>query len=258
MKTFISFSGGVESTAMCILYGKDAAALWCDTGAEHEEMYKRIDDVEERIKKIHPSFYIVRIKPSVKVGGVVVDNLIDAVIVQKFMPSVMKRYCTGSFKIKPIDEFLKTQGDCRLLIGLNADETKRTGNLKMCKNVKYEYPLIDDGLNRNDCEDILKLHNLHPNFPAYMGRGGCSMCFFKSEKEYKAMYYQNNAEYDKMVEFEKKYQDRRVKKYAIMSNGKTLSELEKECKNEMFKSDILTYYEEKTNKNKSCGPFCMR
>jgi 3'-phosphoadenosine 5'-phosphosulfate sulfotransferase (PAPS reductase)/FAD synthetase len=258
MKTFISFSGGVESTAMCVLYGKDATAIWCDTGAEHEKMYERINNVENYIKKIYPSFNIIKLKPSVKLKGVFVDNLIDAVVVQRFMPSVMKRYCTGLFKITPIDNFLKSQGECRLLIGLNADETGRTGNLKMCKNVKYEYPLIDDGLGRSDCEDILRLHNLHPNFPAYMGRGGCSMCFFKSEKEYKAMYYNNRPEYEKMVEFEGKYQDKRIKKYAIMSSGKTLKELGKECESEMFKSDIFRYYEEKTNKTKSCGPFCMR
>jgi PP-loop superfamily ATP-utilizing enzyme len=29
MKRFISFSGGVESTTMCILYGKGATAIWC-------------------------------------------------------------------------------------------------------------------------------------------------------------------------------------------------------------------------------------
>jgi len=39
IKKFISFSGGVESTTMCLLYGKGATAIWCDTGAEHKEMY---------------------------------------------------------------------------------------------------------------------------------------------------------------------------------------------------------------------------
>lgn len=41
-KRFISFSGGVESTTMCILYGKGATAIWCDTGDEEPEMYKQI------------------------------------------------------------------------------------------------------------------------------------------------------------------------------------------------------------------------
>lgn len=56
MKKFISFSGGVESTTMCILYGKDATAIWADTGSEHKKMYERIFSVESEIQKIHPEF----------------------------------------------------------------------------------------------------------------------------------------------------------------------------------------------------------
>lgn len=55
---FISFSGGVESTAMCVLYGKGATAIWCDTGAEHELMYKRIDYVEEKLKQLQMGILI--------------------------------------------------------------------------------------------------------------------------------------------------------------------------------------------------------
>ena len=258
MKTFISFSGGVESTTMCILYGKNAKGVWCDTGAEHEMMYERINEVESRIRKIHPDFGIIRIYPKVKASGKTANTLLEAVLLWKFMPSPLKRYCTKDFKVKPIDRFLKDQGNCRLLIGLNSDETGRVGNLGLNKNVKYEYPLVEDGLNRGDCEDILNIYGLHPNFPAYMGRGGCSMCFFKSEKEYKAMFYQNNQEFIRMLEFEKQYQDKRRRTYSIMSSGKTLSQLAEECKNELFKDEILSYYEQKNNTNKTCGPFCGR
>jgi 3'-phosphoadenosine 5'-phosphosulfate sulfotransferase (PAPS reductase)/FAD synthetase len=53
MKKYISFSGGVESTTMCLLYGKGATAIWCDTGAEHKEMYNRIDMVEKYLVDFH-------------------------------------------------------------------------------------------------------------------------------------------------------------------------------------------------------------
>lgn len=53
MKTFISLSGGVESTTMCLLYGKNATAIWADTGAEHEEMYARIDLLEKVFTEMH-------------------------------------------------------------------------------------------------------------------------------------------------------------------------------------------------------------
>jgi 3'-phosphoadenosine 5'-phosphosulfate sulfotransferase (PAPS reductase)/FAD synthetase len=259
MKRFISFSGGVESTTMCILYGKGAKAIWCDTGAEHTQMYNRMDLVEERLKKLHGGdFEIIRIKPKVKMKGMYVDNLLDAVKIQKFMPSQMARYCTRQFKIEPIDLFLSEQGECELMIGLNADEEEREGNWGLKTNVKYLYPLQEDGYNRADCEAILDIHGLHPRFPAYMLRGGCSMCFFKSEKEYKALYYLDKDEFNKMVEFEKSYQDSRTKTFSIMSNGKTLEQLATECDAEMFKDELIEIYQNYNKQGKSCGAFCHR
>jgi 3'-phosphoadenosine 5'-phosphosulfate sulfotransferase (PAPS reductase)/FAD synthetase len=259
IKRFISFSGGVESTTMCILFGKGATAIWCDTGAEHKKMYERIDFVEKKLKELHNgNFELIRIKPSVNIKSELTDNLLDAVLKWKFMPSPMMRYCTGKFKIEPIDKFLSQQGECELMIGLNADEQERQGNWGLKANVKYTYPLQEKSLTRLDCEDILKIHNLHPNFPAYMLRGGCSMCFYKSEKEYKALYYLDRDEFNKMIEFEKAYQDNRKKTYGIMSNGKTLQELANECKIEMFQDDILEAYKEYKKEGKSCGAFCRR
>ncbi len=258
-KRFISFSGGVESTTMCILFGKGAKAIWCDTGAEHEEMYATIDFVEAKLKELHGNeFEIIRLKPNVKVKGTWVDNLLDAVLTWRFMPSPMMRYCTGKFKIEPIDNFLSQQGECELMIGLNADEESREGNWGLKANVKYSYPLQEKQLSRADCEDVLKIYKLHPNFPAYMLRGGCSMCFYKSEKEYKALWYLNRKEFDKMLEFEQEYQDQRKRTYGIMSSGKTLKQLSDECKNEMFQDDILETYKEYKKEGKSCGAFCRR
>jgi 3'-phosphoadenosine 5'-phosphosulfate sulfotransferase (PAPS reductase)/FAD synthetase len=260
MNRFISFSGGVESTTMLILHGKGAKAIWCDTGAEHEKMYDRMDYIENAIKKIHgDDFEVIRLKPKVKSKGEFVDNLLDYVVRQKFMPSPMRRYCTGKFKIDPIDQFLELQGECELMIGLNADEeNSRGGNWGLKSNVKYLYPLIESGLTRTDCEQILYAHGLHPEFPAYMLRGGCSMCFYKSEKEYKALYYLNREEFDRMVEFEKSYQDKRENAYGIMPSGKTLSQLAMECESEMFKESIIEAYNEYKKEGKSCGAFCRR
>lgn len=260
MKRYISFSGGVESTTMCILYGKGSKAIWCDTGAEFEKLYQRIDIVEEYCKKLHGNdFEVIRIKPKVKIKGSIVDNLLDAVLVQKFMPSIMKRYCTRQFKIEPIDNFLKEQGECELMIGLNSDEeNKREGNYGILANVNYTYPLIENDINRKDCEDILNLHGMHPNFPVYMKRGGCTMCFFKSENEYKALYYLDAIKFQEMVNFEKSYQDKKTKFYTILQNGKSLEQVREECKNELFSVELMEMYLKTNQSTGSCGAFCMR
>jgi len=253
MKRFISFSGGVESTTMCLLYGKGANAIWCDTGAEHDLMYQRIDLVEEKLKEIHKGdFNLIRVKNEKHIG------LEDYAIKSKYMPSGQSRYCTRLFKIEPIDSYLGKQGDCELMIGFNADEEGRTGNLELKSNVNYTYPLIENGLTRDDCEDILRINGLHPELPVYMLRGGCRMCFFKSEKEYKAMYHLSKKEFLSMVDFEEGLQDKRRKFYSIMGNGKSLRQVMNECKSEkMLFPEIESLYKS-LKKETSCGAFCHR
>lgn len=257
MKKYISFSGGVESTTMCLLYGKGASAIWVDTGAEHKEMYERIDYVEQKLKEYHKGdFELIRLRAKMKHKEEVHESLETYIVSLKFMPSQQRRFCTYYFKIKPIDDFLSKE-ECELLIGFNYDEQGRTGNLEMKSNITYRYPLIEDGLTRDDCEDILKVNGLHPEFPVYMLRGGCRMCFFKTEKEYRAMYHLNRQEFDEVVKFEKAIQDKRQKFYSIMGNGKSLSQLAVECESELFE-DVKSLYDAYKKDAKSCGAFCRR
>lgn len=258
-KRFISFSGGVESTTMCILYGKGATAIFSDGKAEHDKMYERLDYVEAKLKELHNGdFNLVRLTANAKYKGEYYDNLEELIIAQKYMPSGTSRFCTRQFKIEPIDKYLSEQGECELMIGLNADEeNSREGNWGLQSNVKYSYPLVDDGLTRDDCEDILNLHNLHPKMPVYMLRGGCRMCFFKSEKEYRAMYHLNRKEFNEVMAFEEAIQDRRKSFYSIMSNGKSLRQLAAQCQNELFE-DVESLYNDYKKEGKSCGAFCRR
>ena len=261
MKRFISFSGGVESTTMCILYGKGATAIWCDTGAEHSVMYERIDKVEKQLIDLHKGdFTLVRVRGKQVARGVEVDSLEDYISQYQYMPSGQKRFCTKYFKAIPIDNYLKQQGDCELMIGFNFDEQGRTGSLELAENVKYSYPLIEEGLTRDDCEDILKLHGLHPKFPVYMLRGGCRMCFFKTQKEYKALYFLNNKEFNEVMEFEESIQGGKKKFYSIMSSEKSLRQLGIECENErafLKEADWSDLYKS-LKKETSCGAFCHR
>ena len=258
-KKFISFSGGVESRTMAILFGANSTLLFVDTGSEHEELYKSIDEFEIFIEKFHKgSCKLLKLKhPN--------GSLEEEIIRKKFMPSIWKRYCTYRHKVKVIDDFLKNEGDCELAIGLNVDEDRRTGNLEELKNVSYTYPLQFDaigyigGLDRDDCENLLLVHGVHPKFPPYMSRGGCKFCFFKSEKEYKAMYFLNRKEFDEVLLLEERLQDKRSKHYSIMSNQKSMKQLATECKSEsdFLKTDFKDIYAE-TNKKTYCGLFCHR
>lgn len=169
MKKFVAFSGGVESTTMALMFGHEATPIFADTGFEHREMYERLDFVEVRLREIHgPDFKIVRVRNED-------ETLPEYILRTKFYPSPVARFCTRIFKIEPMDEFLRNQGDCELMIGLNAQEAeKRTGNHGLLPNVHYGYPLVDLGITREDCIGVLKAHDLEPRLPVYMNRGGVS------------------------------------------------------------------------------------
>lgn len=82
------------------------------------------------------------------------------------------------------------------------------------------------------------------------------MCFFKTEKEYRAMYHLNKEEFGEVMKFEEMIQDQRKKFYSIMGNGKSLRQLAKECESELF--DTKDLYDAYKKEGKSCGAFCRR
>lgn len=261
LKRFISFSGGVESTTMCILYGKGATAIWCDTGAEHDEMYQRINDCEKALKEIHKGdFELIRLRAKVNVLDKCVDSLIDAILGWKFMPSQGRRWCTGKFKITPIDNFLNEQGNCDLLIGLNADEETREGNWGLKANVNYTYPLQQDDISRDDCIEILNQYNLNPDFPLYMSRGGCFMCIYKSISEYKAMFIFDRKTFDRVKAIEEKVQDKRNKFFTISVAKKSMSFIQQTVESEIrnWGLDAVKDFYKQIEQKQACGAFCHR
>ena len=263
MKTFISLSGGVESTSLCLLYGKGATAIWCDPGAEHNEMLERMQLLGDRFKEIHGGdFELVILKPTVRVKGVDVQTLEEHIRIAEFMPSAQARYCTGDFKIEPIDKYLAQQGECEMLIGLNADEEPgevRTGNWMKVATVNYRYPLYEDGYTREDCESLLRANGLHPEFPIYMSRGGCIFCFYKSPFEYKAMYLLDRPTFERVRTLEHDLQKNKKKAYSIVKTwpmDKIAHTVEqevalwgREAVIEMYRPLAVT---------KVCGAFCHR
>ena len=257
MKSFISFSGGVESTTMCVLFGGKADAIFADTGYEHEELYKRLDIVESWCKSFHrPDFTLHRIRS--KHG-----TLPEYIRREVFYPSFTARFCTRKFKIEPIDEFLEQFKDdgCELLIGLNYGEQDRIskghGNKPF---VQYRYPLADNKLTREACITILKRTGLYPNFPPYMKRGGCIGCFYKSKKEYEAMSLLNPSEFKIVEDLESELQnlskdDRKRNRYfSILPNIK-MSDIREQAAASLFKAEEVYAT---INDATACGVFCNR
>lgn len=256
MDKYIAFSGGVESRTMALLYGKGATAVFTDTGSEHKAMYKKLDEAERRLTEIHNGdFKLLRIKASVPCGDEMVSSVEEYALKSHFLPGTRERYCTRLFKIYAMDAFLKDKENCTLMIGLNADED-REGNFGLLSNVNYLCPLQDDGLTRQMCINLLKANGLEPNFPAYMKRGGCYFCPFKSKKEFAAMVHLVPDEIEKVRILEENVQDNRNKYFRIRSNMPKMSEFISIEKNNLF-GDLSDQYED-SDEQYSCGVFCHR
>jgi len=250
MKKYISFSGGVESSAMCVLFGGVADAIFADAGWEHKQIYDRIELMEKKVSELHYRDFKIHKVRNHKDG-----RLQDYIRKGKFYPSPIALYCTRMFKIEPIDKFLNRTEKVELMIGLNADESERTGNHGLNENIVYSYPLIDNNINREACIEILKHANLNPKFPPYMQRGGCVGCFYKSKKEFYAMALLSPYEFDEVVEIEKEIQDERGKFYSIRPNIKSMTELGKLARNGMFNANEM--YQD-SQPETPCGVFCNR
>lgn len=252
MKRFISFSGGVESTAMCLFYGENSDAIFADTGFEHKLLYERIDQIQEKIREFHGNNFTIH-----RVSN---GSLQDYIQKQKFYPSFNARFCTRLFKIKPIDDYLRqfSEEGVELMIGLNCDEEgQRTGNHGLLPFVKYSYPLIENKISRKLCESALNVAGLHPNFPVYMRRGGCKGCFYKSKKEYEAMVHLAPEEFDELIALEESIQDNRKEFYSIKKDMGRFKDFKEKVLSQGELFDFKSIYSY-VNSETPCGVFCNR
>jgi hypothetical protein len=257
-KEFISFSGGVESRAMALLFGNKADAIFSDTGWEHDELYKQLDTVEQKIRDWHGNdFKIIRVRQE-NAEGSGTTRLQDYIQYSNFYPSFRARYCTRVFKIEPIDDYLRQfeSVGATIMIGLNADEAAlRTGNHGLLPFVKYRYPLVEAGINRKMCHEILEAAGIAPKFPPYMKRGGCKGCYYKSKKEYTAMALLAPEEFDEVADLEQSIQDKRDKFFHVISSIPNLKEFKQTAQGILFNpEEIYPVINDATN----CGVFCNR
>lgn len=255
MQHFISFSGGVESSTMCVLFGDKADAIFADTGFEHQQIYDRIELVEKWVQNFHrPDFKIHKVKNK-KYG-----TLPEYIKSSHFYPNFKTRYCTRMFKIEPIDNYLKQFKDegAEIMVGLNYDEIDlRTGSHGLLPFVKYSYPLADNRISREGCYIILDKAGLRPNFPPYMKRGGCIGCYFKSEKEYEAMALLNPKEFQEVQDIEEHINancDKRNKRFTILKK-RSMAEIKQNATTSLFKPEDMYPV---INTMTKCGVFCNR
>lgn len=221
---------------------KDFIVVMADTGNEHKHTYKYIKFAQSLCKKHNIPFYLL--EPNEEnvsaawVGGLLAHFKRYSVIISKAMRS---KACTDQLKIQPIYRFLSKYvnnqylsgmfrpqqkqslkafvsryGKMRVLIGFTADEAKRRigkyvekGWMKTC--VEKVYPLVELGMNRKDCQQLIKSYGYPVPHPS-----NCVLCPFASKIEIMWLYRFEPESFQAWVEMEAN----KLKKFAAQQEAK--------------------------------------
>jgi 3'-phosphoadenosine 5'-phosphosulfate sulfotransferase (PAPS reductase)/FAD synthetase len=192
MKRYLSFGGGVNSTALMLYLTDqkiDFETVFIDHGTDYPHTYEYVKYLQSQ------GFSITIIKPNVQGFS----NLYEYCKAKKFIPSLQKRWCTYRFKLKPIWQYVKRP--CTIYVGISIDENQRIRQdpyYKVPKSITIEYPLINAQLSREDCIKIIKSHNL--KVPQ---KSGCFICPAQSPRQILRLYVEYPELFKKVMELEK-------------------------------------------------------
>lgn len=191
-RLYITVSGGRTSAYMAIkLFKKykylyDMRFVFANTGLEHEETLKFINNIQKHFKlpiiwieaKVNhgvrksSDYKFVNFNTASRKG-----EPFEEVIKKYGLPNQNYLHCTRELKIMPMDSLMVDLGCDEKAIGIRADELRR---YKPKKGVIY--PLIE--LFSTDKEDILEWWSKQPfdlTIPEHLGN--CTSCFKKSDKK---------------------------------------------------------------------------
>jgi len=226
---FLSLGAGVQSSTLALMAArgevdpKPTAAIFADTQAEPETVYKWLDWLESEISRSPRPFPIFRVthgsltEESLRIrqrtktnGSAYVQSLIPAFIKNPDgTRGILRRSCTYDYKVMRIlKEQRKLAGIKRgqkevtvtSWIGISFDEIQR---MKPSRDpwVQHRWPLIELEMTRRDCLTWMEKKG-YPKPP----RSACVYCPFHSDHEWKRLRDDEPHEFQRAVEFERKLQ----------------------------------------------------
>lgn len=213
----LSLGAGVQSSTLALMIAKGKipmvdCAIFADTMGEPKAVYEWLSWLEKQLN--YPVYKVSK--------GDLRKDMLDAINGKyKFLSvplytknaetgkkGLLRRQCTADYKILPVNkrvrqllglqsnEKRKKGTKVEMLMGISMDEVYRVkeNRLKYITNV---YPLIELGMNRNDCLNWIKENN-YPTPP----RSACTFCPFHNNSEWRKI-KENKEEWDSVVELDR-------------------------------------------------------
>ena len=232
MREYMSFGGGVQSTAIALLaINKDERLLkatggklpelyvFADTGDEPDAVYENVASMQEMIEGSGAEFktvYRYDEEERRKLSNAVCNPLekqkqggipwIPAFVESDTSPMPIMRRCTYTYKVEAVHRSVrahfKVPRGCkeeiiRAWIGISVDEIQRMRDSRE-KWQGLFYPLVKMGWRRGDCSRYIEQHKMDPT------RSACVYCPFRNNREWEEMRQHNPNDFKRAVEFEKR------------------------------------------------------
>lgn len=190
----LSWGCGLQSTLLLEMSSsghlpKIDVAIFSDTGFEHEYSYEIFDFYAPRAKKAGIEV--------IKIGDqdILSDSYKKAPPLPLFVERSgrqIQRKCTRDYKIRPIQRVVrdllgaKRRGRLRAdlvttWLGITIDEIERAKPSRVAF-INHQFPLLDLGFKRSDCEEWLRLRGL-----PIPQKSSCKFCPYKSREEWQMM-----------------------------------------------------------------------
>ena len=223
----ISYGGGVQSTALVVLAAQGeidfSHALFANVGddSEHPDTLEYVNDIikpwsadqQVDVVELHRQPTKGRFKGEVET---LYKRLTHPDSRSVGIPIRMSntgapgtRACTKDFKIRVVGKWLKEHGatpdnPARVAIGFSTDEIHRVSNRRQEPNQVVEYPLLDLGLSRSNCQRVIADAGL-PVPP----KSSCYFCPFHSLQYWSEMKRDRPDLFEKSAELETHLNERR-------------------------------------------------
>ena len=183
MSEAISFGAGVNSVAMAILLaqrGWQGLIGFADTLGEKPETYCYLDYFESHFLRQY-GLGITRLLPGTEFHCSMSQvGLEEYCLRAGVIPLLAVRWCSSRWKGRPLDRWARENGVTTQYIGFSADEAGRANG----KPDHQRYPLIDAGINREGCRQIILGAGLE-----VPPKSSCFFCPGQTIGEWRRLYY---------------------------------------------------------------------
>lgn len=205
MTTVLSYGAGVQTRAMLLLaldgaLPKPDHVVFADTQAEPQEVYQAVEEDKAACERAGIPFRVVThgdLSATDKWGGLFIPAF---TLNERGEGGMLRRQCTQRFKVAPIRKLVRELGataesPVEMWLGISTDEVVRVKPSDV-RYAVHRWPLIELGLSRDDCVNLLSERGITP------AKSACVFCPYHSASEWRRI-KANPADWQAAVEYDR-------------------------------------------------------